>query len=359
MKIMIVSNMYPSKKRPDYGVFVENIKNILLENGIDVSVVAISKSKNKWMKLIKYLFLFIRIPLVFLIKRPNIIYVHYPAQMAPILLIVKRISPKISIICNVHGNDLIPECTKDENFISWTHRILEISDKIVVPSSYFEEKVKELSLECPIIISPSGGINREIFRPRDRNLCLKKHELPTDCYYVGFASRIEINKGWDIFLEACSMLLEAGYQVKIIMIGSGEQKGEAIHRIKSLNLEKDIFFFDMLNQVELASLFCCMDVFCFPTMRESESLGLVGLEAMSSGVPVIASDNYGPTTYIKNRVNGFLFKTGSAEDLFNTLIEVKELPIDSLNRIRNNAFTTLKDYGSEKVLESISKFFCD
>ena len=56
-------------------------------------------------------------------------------------------------------------------------------------------------------------------------------------------------------------------------------------------------------------MYLLMDCFIFPSTLK-ESLGLVGLEAMACGIPVIASDSHGPTDYIEDRKNGFLFSTG-------------------------------------------------
>src|SRR5690606_41173522 len=56
-------------------------------------------------------------------------------------------------------------------------------------------------------------------------------------------------------------------------------------------------------------------LFPYTTLFRSESLGLVGLEAMSCGTPVIASNMAGPQTYIVNGMNGFLFSPGNSKEL--------------------------------------------
>ena len=53
----------------------------------------------------------------------------------------------------------------------------------------------------------------------------------------------------------------------------------------------------------------------FPTEREAESLGLVGLEAMAVGVPVIAGNIGGPSSYVRDGENGYLFTPGDYKEL--------------------------------------------
>ena len=86
----------------------------------------------------------------------------------------------------------------------------------------------------------------------------------------------------------------------------------------------------------------------FPTAL-NESLGLVGLEAMSCGLPVIASNIGAPSAYINEGVNGFLFETNNAESLTKRIIEYNSLSVTSKLSLRENAISTSILYDSEKV----------
>ena len=78
----------------------------------------------------------------------------------------------------------------------------------------------------------------------------------------------------------------------------------------------------MVSQDELLDIYNSLEVFIFPTYRKSESLGLVGLEAMACERFLIASKNYGPTDYIIDNKNGFMFKPKNEIDLKNKIIHV-------------------------------------
>ena len=113
----------------------------------------------------------------------------------------------------------------------------------------------------------------------------------------------------------------------------------------------------MLETSELVDFYNSIDVFIFPTYRRSESLGLVGLEAMSCGCFVIASDNYGPSSYIKNNKNGFTFKSKDPIDLKNRFIEFTNLNNEKLNKIISKAKETALEYDKNNTKDIILKVF--
>jgi glycosyltransferase involved in cell wall biosynthesis len=91
------------------------------------------------------------------------------------------------------------------------------------------------------------------------------------------------------------------------------------------------------------------DVFVFPTYRQEESLGLVGLEAMACGVPVIATKIGGPLGYIVDNENGFLFDIKNVTMLAEKIMAFYKLPEIEKNKMKRNAITTAQTYDSVTV----------
>ena len=96
------------------------------------------------------------------------------------------------------------------------------------------------------------------------------------------------------------------------------------------------------------------DVFVFPTY--GESLGLVGLEAMSCGVPVIASNIGGPKGYIVSGENGLLFKPKDANDLSLKIKEYFTFNAEFKSKMIASAINTAYQYDSRKVKSDIVSF---
>ena len=101
-------------------------------------------------------------------------------------------------------------------------------------------------------------------------------------------------------------------------------------------------------------MFNQFDLFIFPTIL-NESLGLVGLEAMSCGVPVVASNIGGPSGYISDGYNGFQFGTGDVSELLKRVERYLLLTSASKDEMSNNAFKTSINYQHQKVMESLKQ----
>ena len=119
-----------------------------------------------------------------------------------------------------------------------------------------------------------------------------------------------------------------------------------------MSLNDNVHYVGGVRQEELADYYNKMDVFVFPTKYE-ESLGLVGLEAMACGTPVIGSYLGGLTDYIVDGKNGFFFEVGNAVALADTLMKYIGLSESEKSTMRKNATLTSKKYANTKVVKCL------
>ena len=98
-------------------------------------------------------------------------------------------------------------------------------------------------------------------------------------------------------------------------------------------------------------------MFAFPTYTKCESLGLVGLEAMACEVPVVASNKYGPTSYLVDNKNGLFFEQKNSEDLANKIIKILDLNQEEKKKMKNKARETAIKYDSFKTRNIILDVF--
>ena len=190
-KILLISNMYPSKKYKHYGVFVQNTASILKNNGYQVDVSVLNKKDSKLGKLGGYLSFYIKSIFLCLFHHYDYLYAHYISHCALLIKIIKKLKPSIKVIVNVHGNDVVPEDAHDEKFIPLVKSTLPLIDLCIVPSSYYQKVMMEQYglNEDKIKIFPSGGINFDVFQEIEN--AKEKLHLDPNKKCIGYIGRYE------------------------------------------------------------------------------------------------------------------------------------------------------------------------
>ena len=359
-KILLVSNMYPSKKYKHYGSFVKNTKELLEENNFIVDKVTISKHDNKIIKLFSYIYLHSYTFIKGIFNNYDYIYVHFVSHSSFGASLLKSTSKGTKLVLNAHGNDIVSDDGNIKN-INRSKKYLKKADIIVVPSKYFKDVViSDYNIDdSKIFIYPSGGVNTSKFINIDMKKAKREANLSPEYNYIGYVSRIEKDKGYDTFLNAISILMKEKEfkKYRFLIIGSGSEKDKFDKIVNDLSIKEYIEERGFVSQDELINIYNSLDIFVFPTYRKSESLGLVGLEAMACETLVIASNNYGPTDYLVDNVNGKFFNPKDPIDLVNKIKEMKNLSNQEIKKIKKNSRETAIKYDVKNTKNLILKVF--
>ncbi len=350
MKIFLISNMYPSSKYPVYGIFVKNFVENLSNKHNVTFVLSVIKGKRKSIlsKLTTYIFHYLEIIYKGIFSSYNIIYLHYISHSTLPVLILKLFSNK-KLVINAHGSDVIANSLVLKVSSFYIKKLVKYSDCIVVPSNYYQSVImKKYNInENKFYISPSGGINNVLFQPFKKKKIKKK-------FTIGYVSRIDKGKGWDIFLDAI-IKISSILSFRAIIVGDGDERIKMLNKIKENNIGHLIEDLGLIPQRDLPNIYNKFDIFVFPTLRKAESLGLVGLESMSCGVPVIGSNIGGPSEYIDEGKNGYKFETGNASELASKIIFYSKLPSSEINLMKKNCINTAKRYDNNLVTQNLYK----
>ncbi|MBC1334684.1 glycosyltransferase family 4 protein [Listeria booriae] len=351
MKILVIANMFPSKEYPSYGVFVKNHVHLMKEAADEVETITMRKELNKWKKLWLYVCFYWRIFFTLLFKKHDLVYLHYASHSALPILGAKFLNRKINLTVNVHGSDVFPETTFQERLQQWVKRLLKKANHVVVPSDYFKQVVmKRYGIASELIlISPSGGVNRTLFAPQ-------KKERDTSLFRVGYVGRIDVDKGWDDALRGFSEFKhQSGRKAELIMVGSGKENAQKEALIEELDLQNDVRCYDLLPQEELVALYNEMDVFVFPSRRQGESLGLVGIEAMACGVPVIGSEIAGIKGYLVEGENGYFTEPGKPYSIAEKLLAFNASSEEEKRELNRHAFYSAAPYDQLHVQKDMTE----
>lgn len=144
---------------------------------------------------------------------------------------------------------------------------------------------------------------------------------------IGFCGRIVEEKGIDVLIRAFE-IIQKQIPEAVLRI-AGDYKGVAggsvypqlISYVKEHQIS-NVAFLGKLKEEEMAAFFSGLDVFVLPSTNSLEAFGMVQVEAMCCGTPVVASDLYGVRTIVQNTGAGLISKAGDAEDLADCIVRV-------------------------------------
>ena len=131
--------------------------------------------------------------------------------------------------------------------------------------------------------------------------------------FVGGLDRAHYFKGVDILLESCAKLENKNWNLKII--GNGDLKNYYKKLTKKLKIEKKVFFLDNIKNQDLPKNYQTASILVLPSINKCEAFGIVLLEAMSCGTPVIASRLPGVRKVFVDQQQGLLINPNDSEDL--------------------------------------------
>lgn len=309
--------MYPTDKTPSQGVFVRNIEQSLIETGVDVKrVVLAGRHDNKLAKVFYYLVYICR-AFFALMMTDRVVYLHYVAHSSIPFLLANKFR-KLQLIAHVHGGDVLPALYEPERVRKvkvWiSKKTLSKAKQIIVPSTWFKNYlINEFAVNSErIAINPSGGVDTNRFTAQDKPepSFLKRGKLR-----LGYVGRLDASKGVDTLLKA---LKAVDFDFHCDVVGTGLYRGEFETMAESYGIAQYVTFHGAKEQKDLVDFYRTFDYLVFPS-EMLESLGLVGLEAMACGTPVLGTMNAGMADYLKDKYNGFGFKSGDAQSLLKCL----------------------------------------
>ena len=243
--------------------------------------------------------------------------------------------------------------------------IVNISDQIEASALVIRQPIPELK----VIISVSESVQQQIpetpfMATIEKRVVLPgvqvpdadNIDLPLDddrSPVIGMAGPLEIVKGAAFFLRACHRVVEAGHDIRIVIAGSGPEERSLRKLAASLQLSKRLTFVD--GGVAMAGYLEAIDIYCLPSLQQG--LGVVMLEAMALGRPVIASGVGGVMSVIEDNVNGLIVPPSDSRSLGDRIIELLQ-DREKARRIAATGQQMVRDrFNENRMLDEVMKIY--
>ncbi len=200
-----------------------------------------------------------------------------------------------------------------------------------------------------------NGIDLSPFKPlaagERAELRAKARVKPGDIV-IGSVGHLETHKGHEFLVQAFRRVLETQPHARLLLVGDGRKRARLEALANELGVMHRTTFAGVRRDVPL--LLALMDLFVLPSLNEA--LGLALIEAMASGVPVVASDVGGIPEVVKHRQTGLLAEPGSASALADAILEMISAPA-SAQRMRQTALQDCQRFSVETMVETIAELY--
>ena len=138
-------------------------------------------------------------------------------------------------------------------------------------------------------------------------------------------------------------------------MGEGDLREEYMLEARGLGLEKDVQFVGAVDDADLPSYYTLADLLVLPSINTGEAFGMVLLEAMASGVPVLASDLPGVRTVAEK--GGLTFPPGNVEELAKQMQAYFSDAVDRDEWKKRARFVAETTYAWPRIIQSLDAYY--
>jgi len=337
VKVLFVSNSYPTKTHPTKQVFIRNMREEMEKQNISTQLIfnpfytlsrRITSKKNILLKSIKALGLVFS-TLFGLRKyfRCDVVFSHAILFPTYYSILLKPLHKK-PVICYIHGGDLNAYIDSTGILYKLMLKSLKKTDQVICNSLDIQKKVINLGIESSKVHIAPPGVDLGVMKDLNRKSQLKnKFQLEDKFVLLSIGNAIR-RKGHDQLFKALNMLMNKNETLPfhLILVSEGKEIHSYNEFISKYQMNDLVSVRPYVNQKKLVDFYNVADVFIFPSREEP--LGLAAIEAMACGTPVIGT-NVGGISEVLSDNAGFLFEPENIEELAKLIEKIYSVDYNS------------------------------
>ncbi len=257
---------------------------------------------------------------VFQEEKINIVHILLPMSGAIIAIKAAR-ALNINIVAHSHSQPenlfmdmpkLIQPALNNlwNKYLKWVYGKAEL---LIYPSEMARSLLNKLSDKNQPSSVVSNGINLSEFKQIDIGDFHQRFNIPSDHVKLLFVGRLYPEKSIDTLIKAVPHIIEKHPNTHIMIVGAGHLRSKLEKLVYNLGVNNHITFLGLVSDEDKILAYNASDIFVLPSLAELE--GMVVLEAMACGKPIIISNAEMSASRYFVDSNGFLFKKEDNEDL--------------------------------------------
>ncbi|TRO50120.1 glycosyltransferase family 1 protein [Candidatus Bathyarchaeota archaeon] len=293
------------------------------------------------------------------VKSNDLIHVHGHPYLSSFLAtkIAKRYSKPL--VLTQHNTFIeynnIWDTAEKLNDLAIGKQVLNEVDKIIVVSNATKKYVLTLGANPEKVEVLHNGVDLNRFKPLSevKDQMRKKLSISKDANVVLTVRRIVYKNGIDTLLESAEIAVKRNPKLVFVVVGKGPDSEEVKEKIGQLRMQNNFRLTGFVSDENLPLYYNAADLFALPS-KSGEGLPLVVLEAMSCGLPVIAT-NVGGTSEVMSEDYGKLVPPNSPDSLAEALVEFSRKDLTALKKDLRTMME--QKYSWDKNVEKLSEIY--
>ncbi|WP_313238108.1 glycosyltransferase [Sporosarcina ureae] len=278
----------------------------------------------------------------------NIIHAHFAMPDAYASMKISEYF-KVPLITTLQASDLDITVYRNDGCKEKVKKTLEYSSEVISPTPRLKNQLFDLFNIHSYDIG--YGIDTQKTKIKSSPNLISKYSGKNIIISV---SRLLNSKGIDYNIKAIKKLKES-HDIHYLIIGDGPEKENLIKLVEDLGLNDIVEFLGELNHTQTMQYISIADIFSLPSWQET--FGLVYLEAMINGVPVIGCKGQGFDGIIEHQKNGYLAEPKDMESVYEIMDSILTNPQKVRLVVEKAEQTVLSEFTHQKISEKIEEVY--
>jgi 1,2-diacylglycerol 3-alpha-glucosyltransferase len=197
----------------------------------------------------------------------------------------------------------LPRSLVARQAIRWSTRYANLADLVLAPSETLARRLAGQGVRRPIAVLPTG-VDLDRFCPGDRGAARRRLGLPAEATVLLYVGRLDREKNLEFLLASLARVLARRPGARVLMVGRGTRAAALRQEAARLGIGTRVAFTGGIPPQEIPIYYQAADLFVFASTTETQ--GLAVLEAMATGLPVVAVRAPGTDEAVVDGVSGLL-----------------------------------------------------
>ena len=226
-------------------------------------------------------------------------------------------------------------------------------DAVIAPSSDIREMLLERGVTTEIRVIPTG-VELARFKNVKKGWLRQRCDIREGEKILLFVSRLAHEKNVGFLIDAFAAMASKIPEAKLVLVGEGDAEEDLKKQAGEAGLSERVVFAGRLDGPDVVSAYADADLFVFASTSETQ--GMVVLEAMAGGCPVVAVDAPGVRDVVVEGENGFLLPEGDVEGFAARMVEILQ-DTDMQEKFRESALAKARSLSLARTCRRVESLY--